>query len=48
MYMFPFLININMIEVIKSEDGDSTPILYNFYDDQYEYNELLKQSHKYT
>ena len=31
-----------MTEVIKLEDGDSTPILYNFYDDQYEYNDLAR------
>ena len=41
--MFPFLVDINMIQTKKMQSGDKTPTLYSFYDDQYDFNNLARR-----
>lgn len=41
--MFPFLVDINMTYTIKMQDGNKTPTLYSFYDDQYDFNDLSRR-----
>lgn len=41
--MFPFLVDIDMAETKKIQNGDKTPTLYSFYDDQYDFNDLSRR-----
>lgn len=41
--MFPFLVDINMTYTRKMQDGNKTPTLYSFYEDQYDFNDLSRR-----
>lgn len=42
--MFPFLVDINMIQTRKMEEGDKTPQLYTHYGKQYEFSNLQRDA----
>ena len=41
--MFPFLVDITMTQTKKMQDGGDTPTLYNFYESQYDFNNLARR-----
>lgn len=41
--MFPFLVDIDMTQTRKMQNGNKTPTLYGFYEDQYDFNDLSRR-----
>lgn len=41
--MFPFLVDIDMTQTRKMQNGNKTPTLYNFFDDQYNFSDLERR-----
>ena len=41
--MFPFLVDIDMTQTRKMQNGNKTPTLYSFYEDQYDFNDLSRR-----